>query len=58
MLVALAIVAQVLFGQAIPFLGGDVVGNLIRLIAGLGDGGYVGLIVLAALMTMFARRQL
>lgn len=57
LLVALAIVAQILFGRAIPFVGGDVVGNLIGLIQALGDNGLVGLIAVAIILWLFAKRS-
>ena len=43
-LIALGIVLQILFGEAVEFLPGDVVGNLASLISQLGDNGLVGLI--------------
>ena len=44
LLIAVGIVLQVIFGSAVPFVGGDIVGNLTGLIGSLGDGGLVGLI--------------
>ena len=44
-LVALAIVATVLFGANLPFFG-SVVANLVALVDGLGRSGLVGLIAL------------
>ena len=46
-LVTLGIVWQVLFGNSIPFIGGengDIVGNITEIVAGLGSAGLVGLI--------------
>ncbi len=57
LLVALAIVAQILFGNAVPFIGGDVVGNLITLIDALGDNGLVGLIAVAIILWLFVKRN-
>ncbi len=56
LLVALAIVLQILFGNPLPFIGGDVVGNLTGLIAGLGDQGLVGLIALGVILYLFQKR--
>lgn len=57
LLIALAIVAQILFGSAVPFIGGDVTGNLIDLIRSLGDNGLVGLIAVAIILWLFAKRK-
>jgi len=55
--IALAIVAQILFGNAVPFIGGDVIGNLINLIQALGDIGLVGLIAVSIILWLFAKRN-
>ena len=44
LLIAVGVVLQVIFGSAVPFVGGDIVGNLTNLIGSLGEGGLVGLI--------------
>lgn len=56
LLVALAIVAGILFGTSVPFFSGVVV-NLTELIASLGDNGLVGLITLAVILYLFQRRR-
>ncbi|MEE2672655.1 MAG: hypothetical protein VX466_02595 [Myxococcota bacterium] len=56
LLVALAVVLQILFGTAVPFVGGDVVGNITGLIASLGQQGLVGLIALLVIVYLFQRR--
>ena len=56
LLVALAIVLQLLFGDRVSFVTGDVVNNLIALIKGLGDAGVVGLIALAIIVWLFVRK--
>ena len=56
LLVALAVVLQILFGSAVPFVGGDVVGNITALVASLGQQGLVGLIALAVIVYLFQRR--
>ncbi len=56
MLVALGIVLQLLFGNAVAFLTGDIVTNLITLIKALGDSGVVGLIALAVIVWLFSKR--
>ena len=56
LLVALSIVLQLLFGNAVAFLTGDIVTNLIVLIKALGDSGVVGLIALAVIFWLFSKR--
>ena len=43
-LISLAIVLQIVFGHSVPFLGGNVIGTIIGIIAQLGAAGLVGLI--------------
>ena len=43
-LIAISVVFQAVFGSVIPFVGGDVVYNLMSVLAQLGDAGLVGLI--------------
>ena len=57
LLVALGIVLQLLFGQSVSFITGDIVGNLMALIKGLGDNGIVGLIALAIILWLFGKRS-
>jgi hypothetical protein len=45
-----------LFGTAVPFLGGDVVGNLLKLLAALGSNGVVGLVAIAVILYLFNRK--
>ena len=56
LLVALGIVLQILFGTALPFLGGDIVGNLTKLIAALGDKGLVGLVSIGVIIYLFNKK--
>jgi len=56
LLVALGIVAGILFGSSVPFFSG-VVANLTELIGNLGDNGLVGLITLAVILYLFQRRR-
>ncbi len=43
-LVVISVVFQAVFGSVIPFVGGDVVYNLMSVLTQLGDAGLVGLI--------------
>ena len=53
LLIALGVVWQVLFGSAVPFIGGNVVGNIMGVVAQLGSAGLVGLITLGILVWLF-----
>ncbi|MBJ65229.1 MAG: hypothetical protein CML97_01845 [Rhodobiaceae bacterium] len=55
LLIAVAVVLQVIFGSAVPFVGGDIVGNLTGLIGSLGDGGLVGLISVGIILYLLDR---
>ena len=57
MLLTLGIVWQVLFGSAVPFIGGDVVGNIIGVIAQLGNAGITGLIALVIVVWLFRHQN-
>ena len=56
-LLALAIIMQVIFGKAVPFIGGDVVGNIIGIITQLGNSGLVGLIAVAVIFWLFRHQK-
>ncbi len=56
LLVALAIVAGILFGEKVSFFYG-VVDNLTALISNLGENGLVGLISLGVILYLFQRRR-
>ena len=55
LLIAVGIVLQVIFGSAVPFVGGDIVGNLTGLIGSLGAGGLVGLISIGIILYLIHR---
>ena len=57
MLLTLGIVWQVLFGNAIPFIGGDVVGNIIGVVSQLGNSGLAGLIALVIVVWLFRHQN-
>ncbi len=54
-LFALGIVMQVLFGKAVPFVGGDIVGNITAIVATLGAQGVVGLAAVGVIYALFNR---
>ena len=54
-LLALGIVMQVLFGQVVPFVGGDIVAQVIKIVAMLGQQGLVGLVAVGVIWAIFTR---
>ena len=54
-LVALSIVAEILFGEVVPFLSAGVIGNITAMISGLGEEGLVGLVALGIVAYVFAK---
>ena len=57
MLLTLGIVWGVLFGSAVPFIGGDVVGNIIGVVTQLGNAGLIGLIALVIVVWLFRHQS-
>ena len=57
MLLTLGIVWGVLFGAAVPFVGGDVVGNIIGVVPQLGNAGLIGLIALVIVVWLFRHQK-
>jgi len=47
----------VLFGAAVPFVGGDVVGNIIGIVNQLGNAGLAGLIALVVVIWLFRHQN-
>ena len=54
-LLALGIVMQITFGKAVPFVGGDIVGNITAIVATLGAQGVVGLAAVGVIYALFNR---
>ncbi len=54
-LIALAIVAQVLFGADAAFIPGDVVGNILNIFGALGGQGLVGLAAVWVIYSIFKK---
>ena len=57
LLVALGIVAEILFGEGVPFFGG-IIANLTGLLSMLGENGLIGLIALGVIVFLFRKRQI
>ena len=54
-IIPLIVVLGGIFGDAIPFVGFDVVDNISMLINQLGSGGLIGVITLGILYALFRR---
>ena len=55
-LIAAAVVLEIIFGSAVPFLGVSILGNITALSAELGSQGLVGLISIAVIIWLYNRR--
>ncbi len=55
LLLAVSIIAEILFGPNVPFFGSTVTNNLINLLNNLGDQGIAALIVVFALLFVYRK---
>ena len=55
-LLALANVMQIIFGEAVPFIGGDVIANNTAIVGALGAQGLVGLASVGVIYAIFTRK--
>ena len=55
LLLAVSVLAEILFGPNVPFFGSTVTNNLINLLNNLGDQGIDALIVVFALMFVYRK---
>ena len=55
LLMAIAIILELLFGPTNPFLGKNIIDNLVNLVIDLGDAGVVGLISIAIIIYLWSR---
>jgi hypothetical protein len=53
LLIAIAIILELLFGPSTPFLGQNIIDNLVGLIQELGNAGVVGLISIAIIIYLW-----
>ena len=53
LLIAIAIILELLFGPSTPFLGQNIIDNLVGLIQDLGDAGVIGLISIAIIIYLW-----
>ena len=55
LLIVIAIILELLFGPSSPFLGQNIIDNLVNLVKELGDAGVVGLISIATIIYLWSR---
>ena len=55
LLLAVSVIAEILFGPNVPFFGSKVTNNLISLLNNLGDQGVAALIVIFALIFVYRK---
>ena len=55
LLIAIAIILEVLFGPSSPFLGSNIIDNLVGLVNELGSEGVVGIISVAIIIYLWNR---
>ena len=56
LLIAAAVVLEVIFGSAVPFIGIGILDNIITLTAKLGQDGLVGIIAIGIIVWLYLRR--
>ena len=54
-LLAVGIIMQVIFGNVVPFVGGDIVGNITAIVASLGAQGLVGLVAVGVIYAILSK---
>ena len=54
-LLAVSVIAEILFGPGVPFFGSQVTNNLITLLNNLGDQGIAALIIVFAVIFVYRR---
>jgi hypothetical protein len=50
------VILQIIFGAAVPFIGLDILGNVLKFVTALGSQGLVGLVALGVLFWAFDRK--
>ena len=56
LVIAAAVVLEVIFGSAVPFIGVGILDNIITLPAKLGQDGLVGIIAIGIIVWLYLRR--
>ena len=55
LLIAIAIILELLFGPTNPFLGKNIIDKLVNLVRDLGEAGVVGLISIASIIYLWTK---
>ena len=56
LIIAAAVVLEVIFGSAVPYIGIGILENIITLTAKLGQDGLVGIIAIGIIVWLYLRR--
>ena len=56
LLIAAAVVLEVIFGSAVPFIGVGILDNIIAITAKLGQDGLIGIIAIGIIVWLYLRR--
>ena len=56
LLIAAAVVLEIIFGSAVPYIGVGILDNIIALTAKLGQDGLVGIIAIGIIVWLYLRR--
>ena len=55
-LIAAAVVLEIIFGSAVPFIGVGILDNIIAITAKLGQDGLIGIIAIGIIVWLYLRR--
>ena len=56
LLIAAAVVLEIIFGSAVPYFGVGILDNIVTLTAKLGSDGLVGIIAIGVILWLYLRR--
>ena len=56
LLIAAAVVLEIIFGSAVPFIGVGILDNIIAITAKLGQDGLIGIIAIGIILWLYLRK--
>ena len=56
LLIAAALVLEIIYGSAVPFIGVGILDNIIAITAKLGQDGLIGIIAIGIIVWLYLRR--
>ena len=56
LLIAAAVVLEIIFGSTVPFIGIGILDNIIAITAKLGQDGLIGIIAIGIILWLFLRK--